>query len=99
MQWSYGDERRALHYAVMKRMPEMVRLLMRCGADARAGVHPHRDATTPRTMAVERDFVEIVAIIDEEERSRRETRHERGATGGEPAGRGPATLPPGIDRQ
>ena len=74
MQWSYGDERRALHYAVMKRLPDMVRLLMRCGADARAGVHPHRDATTPRTMAVERDFHDIVAIIDEEERNRPKAR-------------------------
>ena len=35
----------------------MVRVLMRSGADASAGVHPYRDATTPRTMAVERDFV------------------------------------------
>jgi ankyrin repeat protein len=69
MQWSYGDERRALHYAVMKRLPDMVRVLMQHGADAKAGVHPHRDATMPRTMAVERDFREIVAIIDERQKT------------------------------
>jgi hypothetical protein len=27
--WSYGDARRALHYALMDRAPEMVRMLMR----------------------------------------------------------------------
>ena len=97
MQWSYGDERRALHHAVMKRRRTMVRLLMQHGADARAGVHPHRDATTPRTMAVERGFVEIVAIIDEEERNRRKASDERGRRGDEPAGRRQRGLPPGDD--
>lgn len=70
-QWSYGDERRSLHVAVMNDSPEMVRLLMRAGADARAGIHPHRDATTARTMAFERDLHDVVRIIDEEERSRK----------------------------
>src|SRR6476620_3859272 len=27
--WSYGDARRALHYALMDRAPEMVRMMMR----------------------------------------------------------------------
>jgi ankyrin repeat protein len=72
MQWSYGDERRALHYAVMNNAAVMVQLLMQHGASADLGVHPHRDATTPRTMAVERGLSEIVAIIDREERARRE---------------------------
>jgi len=70
MQWSYGDERRALHYAVINAAPAMVRLLMRHGANARAGVHPHRDATSARTMAIERELSEIVAIIDAEEQAR-----------------------------
>lgn len=69
---SYGDERRPLHFAVMKRAPEIVRLLMRHGADARKGVHPHRDATTALTIAIERGYDEIVAIIQEEEQHRRE---------------------------
>ena len=67
---SYGDEHRAIHFAVMNRLPEMTRLLMQHGADARAGIHPYRDATGARTMAWERGFDEIVAIIDEEENRR-----------------------------
>jgi ankyrin repeat protein len=84
MQWSYGDERRALHYAVMKRLPDMVRVLMRHGANPGAGVHPHREATAPRTMAIERGFTEIVAIIDEEAQSRRTAK-----TSGPLAAKGP----------
>ena len=56
MQMSYGDEHRPLHFAVMKRSPEMVRLLMQHGADARVGIHPHRDATTALTLAEERGY-------------------------------------------
>jgi len=67
---SYGDEHRPIHYAVMKRSPEMVRLLMRHGADARQGIHPHRDATAAWTIATERGYQEIVAIIEEEEQRR-----------------------------
>src|ERR1700722_1670732 len=67
---SYGDEHRPIHYAVMKRSPEMVRLLMRHGANARHGIHPHRDATTAWTIAKERGYEEIVAIIEEEEQRR-----------------------------
>src|SRR6266852_5838400 len=69
---SYGDEHRPIHYAVMERSPEMVRLLMRRGANARQGIHPHRDATTAWTIAKERGYDEIVAIIEEEEQQRRE---------------------------
>jgi hypothetical protein len=68
---SYGDEHRPIHYAVMKRSPSMVRLLMRRGANARQGIHPHRDATTAWTIAKERGYEEIVAIIEEEEQHRR----------------------------
>ena len=38
------DERRALHYAVLGRSAGMTRVLMRHGADARAGIYPHREA-------------------------------------------------------
>ncbi|MGE0133315.1 MAG: ankyrin repeat domain-containing protein [Blastocatellales bacterium] len=71
MQMSYGDEHRALHYAVTGRAPEMARLLMESGADAHAGIHPHRDATTALTLAIERGYDEIVAILQEEEQRRR----------------------------
>ena len=64
MQMSYGDEHRAIHYAVMQRSPEIVRLLMRQGANARAGIHPHRSATTAWTLAKERGFDDLVAIIE-----------------------------------
>jgi ankyrin repeat protein len=67
-----SDEHRGLHYAVLRRDAAMVRLLMEAGADARKGIWPHRDATSAWTLAQERHFDDIVAIIEEEERHRRE---------------------------
>jgi ankyrin repeat protein len=67
MEMAGNDEHRALHYAVLHRAPEMVRLLMKHGADARVGIYPHRDATSALTIATERGYDEIVAIIQEEE--------------------------------
>jgi len=67
------DEHRAIHYAVLLRSTEMTRLLMRHGADARAGIHPHRDATSAFTLAGDRGYDEIAAIIRDEEQRRRET--------------------------
>jgi ankyrin repeat protein len=67
---SYGDEHRAIHYAVMHREPEITRLLMRKGANARAGIHPHRNATSAWTLARERGYDDIVVIIQEEEKRR-----------------------------
>lgn len=68
MAMSYGDEHRPIHFAVMNRSAEMVRLLMQHGASARAGIHPHRDATTAWTIAKDRGYDEIVAMIEDEER-------------------------------
>jgi ankyrin repeat protein len=68
-----NNEHRALHYAVLARAPEMVRVLMEHGADAHRGIYPHRAATTALTIARERGYDEIVAIIQEEEQRRRET--------------------------
>ncbi len=76
MAMSYGDEHRPIHFAVMERSPEMVRVLMQSGANARQGIHPHRDATTAWIIAKERGYDEIVAIIEEEEQSRGETESE-----------------------
>ncbi len=67
---SYGDEHRAIHYAVIHRRPEIARLLLQNGANARAGIHPHRDATSAWTLAQERGYEEIVAIIEKEEQRR-----------------------------
>ena len=60
-----------LHLAVMQRAPEMVRVLMEHGANPREGVYPHRDATSPLTIATERGYDEIVAIIHDVELHRR----------------------------
>lgn len=68
----WGHERCAIHYAVLNRSAEMTRLLMQHGADPRAGVYPHREATTALAMATERGYDEIVSIIREEEQRRRE---------------------------
>jgi len=73
---SYGDEHRAIHYAAMHRQPEITRLLMRKGANARAGIDPHRDATSAWTLARERGYDDIVAIIEEEENRKAKTAHE-----------------------
>ena len=72
MDMSANDEHRAIHYAVLRRDPAMVRLLMEAGADARKGIFPHRDATSAMAIARDRQYSDIVAVIEEEERHRRE---------------------------
>jgi ankyrin repeat protein len=66
------DNLQALHHAVLNRSPEMVRLLMEHGAEARHGVYPHRDATTAMSIAKDRGYDEIVAIIEDAEQRRRD---------------------------
>lgn len=65
-----GFEIRALHIAVMKRNVEMTRLLLEAGADTRGGIWPNRDATGPRTIAEERGYDEIVALMTAHEEKR-----------------------------
>jgi ankyrin repeat protein len=72
MELAENDERTALHFAVLGRSAEIVRLLMQGGANARKGVYPHRAATTALTIATDRGYDEIVAVIREEERLRAE---------------------------
>jgi ankyrin repeat protein len=64
----------ALLAAVQARSVTLVRLLMRHGANAHVGVYPHRDATSPLTVAAERGYEEVVAAIREEERRRQSDR-------------------------
>ncbi|WP_158752396.1 ankyrin repeat domain-containing protein [Acidobacterium sp. S8] len=71
MDVSANDEHRAIHFAVLRRDTAMVRLLMEAGSDARKGIFPHRDATSAFSLARDRDYGELVAIIEEEERQRR----------------------------
>jgi ankyrin repeat protein len=68
------DNLQVLHHAVLNRSAEMVRILMQHGANARDGVYPHREATSPLTIASERGYGEIVSIIEKEEQHRREKR-------------------------
>jgi ankyrin repeat protein len=65
-----GFEIRALHIAVMQRDVEMTRLLLEAGADTRGGIWPNRDATGPRTIAEERGYDEIVALMTAHEEAR-----------------------------
>jgi ankyrin repeat protein len=72
MDRSEGDEHRALHYAVLRRDVPMVRLLMQAGADARKGIWPHRDATSGLALAKDRGYADVVEVIEDEERRRRD---------------------------
>ena len=74
------DEHHAIHYAVLNRSAEMTRLLLQHGADARSGIHPHREATTAFTLAVEREYADIVEVIRDEEQRRREAHAGSGAS-------------------
>ena len=65
-----GFEIRALHIAVMQRDVEMTRLLLEAGADTCGGIWPNRDATSPRTIAEERGYDEIVAMMVAQEEKR-----------------------------
>jgi ankyrin repeat protein len=72
MDMAGNDEHRVLHYAVLRRDVAMVKLLMEAGADARKGIFPHRDATSALAIAKDREYSDIVAVIEEEERLGRE---------------------------
>jgi ankyrin repeat protein len=71
MDMAGNDEHRVLHYAVLRRDAAMVKLLMEAGADARKGIYPHRDATSAFAIAKDREYTDIVGIIEEEEQLRR----------------------------
>ncbi len=60
------DSAMAIHFAVMHRQPEMVRLLMSCGINKNSGIYPFTKATSPIGMATDRGYDEIVEIINEE---------------------------------
>jgi len=70
----------AMHRAVLNRDLEMTRVLMQLGADARTGIWPHRDATSAYTIAKDRGYDEIVAVIEQEEDRRRRDLSPSGAS-------------------
>lgn len=72
MDMAGDNEHQALHYAVLRRDRDMVRLLMAAGANPRKGIFPHRDATTAFALARDRGYQDIVAAIEQEEQHRRE---------------------------
>jgi ankyrin repeat protein len=72
MDMAGNNEHRALHYAVLNRNVAMVQLLMEAGSDARKGIFPHRDATSALAIARERDYKDVVAVIEQVEQHRRE---------------------------
>lgn len=63
-----------LHHAVLGNAPDIVRILMVHGGNARDGVYPHRDATTAYAIAAQRGYDDVVRVIEEEEQKRRDTR-------------------------
>ena len=65
-----ADNLQVVHHAVLTQQPEVVRLLMANGANAREGVYPYREATTALALAVQRGDQEIAGIIEDEERRR-----------------------------
>lgn len=69
-----------LHIAVLNYDVEMARVLMQLGADARQGIWPHRDATTAFTIARERGYDDLMAVIEQGEAARRQAASPPGAT-------------------
>ncbi len=72
----------ALHDAVVNRDSEMTRLLMELGSDARKGIWPYRAVMTAHAIATDREYDEIVAIIEQEEERRRTELSSTPATNG-----------------
>ena len=61
-----NDEHTALHLAVLNRDLACARFLLEAGADPHKGIYPHRDATSPLTLAEDRGYDDVVALIRDE---------------------------------
>ncbi len=66
-----NNEHKPIHFAVLHNKPEILRLLLDHGADPHKGIYPNRGATTAYILAKERNYDNLVAIMDEEEERRR----------------------------
>ncbi len=60
-----------LHCAVLNRDVACARFLLENGADPHKGVYPHRESTSPLVLAQEREFDDIVEVIETELQQRR----------------------------
>jgi ankyrin repeat protein len=80
VEMSGGSAGFPLHIAVLNRDAEMTRALVQLGADARLGIWPHREATTAHTIASERGYEDILAVIEQEEARRRKQMSRADAT-------------------
>jgi ankyrin repeat protein len=74
----HGKFGSALHCAVQRRNEELTRVLMQLGADARTGIYPHGDATSAYTIAVDREYSEIVTVIEHAEENRHARANDEG---------------------
>ena len=82
-----NDEHQALHYAIYGNQLEVVKILLKAGADPLKGIYPHREATSPRAMAFDRGLIAIVHAIDSHLADQRGT-SDTGRDLGEAAARG-----------
>jgi ankyrin repeat protein len=64
-------EQGMVHLAVIHDRPEILRLLLENGANARSGIYPHRESTTALCMAEDRGHEHLVRIILEAELERK----------------------------
>jgi ankyrin repeat protein len=69
----------ALRRAVLGRNEELTRVLMQLGANVRVGIWPRGDATSSYAIAVDREYRELVAIIEREEENRHARLSQEGA--------------------
>ena len=72
-----NDNLHVLHYAVLADAPDVVRLLMAHGANAREGVYPYREATTAHALAVQRGTMRSSGSSSRTEQKQRTRRAER----------------------
>ena len=66
-----SSEYKPVHFAVLQRQRDALKLLLELGADPHRGIYPNRDATTAYIIAKERGYDEELDIIEEADRKRR----------------------------
>ena len=59
-----NNEHQPIHLAAEEGHTEIVRVLLKAGADPLKGIYPHRDATSALTMAKGREHIAVVEVIE-----------------------------------